>query len=104
MLNDNLLNYLTPGPERGGIVLADGTAIELENISSDEDGYQVDPCELLPWIEAMVGTWHSHPNQTANLSVEDQETFLLWPDLTHYIVGDDGVRAYRVKNNLVINV
>ena len=103
MSNDDLLKYLTPGPERGGVILVDGTVIELENISGDEDSYRLDPSDLLPHIDDLAGTWHTHPNATANLSVEDAETYLLWPDLTHYVVGTDGVRAYRVKGSLVVN-
>jgi hypothetical protein len=33
---------------------------------------------------------------SANLSVADWKMFARWPDWTHFIVGSDGVRKYRV--------
>jgi hypothetical protein len=103
MSNDDLLTFLTEGRERGGVVLDDGTIVELTNHSPDDDGYAPDAADLLPYVDRLSGTWHTHPTTTANPSVEDAETFAMWPELTHYIVGTDGVRAYRIKHGAVIN-
>lgn len=103
MSNVDLLQFLTPGPERGGVILDDGTVVELANHATDDNSYHPLAADLLPHVDRMTGTWHTHPGETANLSVGDAETFVMWPELTHYIVGTDGVRAYRVKNGGVIN-
>jgi proteasome lid subunit RPN8/RPN11 len=103
MSNADLLSFLQPGRERGGVVLEDGTIVELTNHYPEDDGFSPDPAELLPHLDRLAATWHTHPGATANPSVEDAETFVLWPDLTHYIVGTDGVRAFRVKHGAVIN-
>ena len=51
----------------------------------------------------VIGTFHTHPGQSANLSYEDYESFMSYPMLTHYIVGKDGVRAYKVIEGKLIN-
>ena len=51
----------------------------------------------------VIGTFHTHPGQGANLSQEDYESFLDYPALTHYIVGKDGIRTYKIINGRVLN-
>lgn len=51
----------------------------------------------------MMASWHTHPGGTANLSVEDWETFVQWPEQLHVIVGSDGIRWYAVKGSAVTN-
>lgn len=95
-----------PGtPERGGFVLNDGSLMELANASDTPmEGAFLNPTpEQLQRLPDAIGTWHTHPGATANLSVGDFETFVGWPAMTHAIVGTDGVRWYAVKNNAVIN-
>lgn len=35
----------------------------------------------------------------ANLSGEDYQAFINWPQLLHHIIGNDGVRTYEVRRN-----
>ena len=102
-LDGDLLTRHEPGPERGGVVLNDGTVVELTNHGDQEDVCVLDPMELLPVEDRMVATWHTHPNSTAALSGMDWETFTQWPDLLHCIVGTDGPRWYAVKGQAIVN-
>lgn len=99
-----LLPSLTGPAERVGLVLRDGSVIELPNISTlPEESFLVDPVDLLNHEDEMVATWHTHPRTPATLSGEDYQTFLMWPDLLHIIIGTDGVRGYKVVNGAVVN-
>ena len=103
-LNKTLKQKFSAGPERGGLVLNDGTVVELTNICSDPtQGFTPDLQELLPFVDRSVATWHTHPGATANLSSEDWETFVEWPDHLHAIAGTDGLRWYAVKGSAVVN-
>lgn len=103
-LTNKLLRKLSPGPERGGLILKGGKLVEVQNICSEpEEGFLPDAADLIPHLPNAVGTWHTHPGASANLSVEDAETFVSWPDWLHAIVGEDGVRWYAVKNGAAIN-
>lgn len=109
-MNDKLLEYYSDeGPERVGIILWDGSGfdpevIELRNISENpEQGFLLADKDLLLLDDPdVVGTWHTHPGVTGNLSVNDMEAFLAWPRLSHHIVGNDGVANYVVENGAVI--
>ena len=99
-----LLEKFEPGPERGGVILNDGTVVELVNIcDSPDEGFTPDVDELIQHISEMRSTWHTHPNASANLSAEDWTTFVQWPEQTHAIVGNDGVRWYAVRGAAVVN-
>lgn len=95
--------------EKCGLVLTDGTVVEIKNIANDMVmGFLMDPVEVLPYLTEgrVAGTWHTHPKGSAVLSGEDQEHFLAWPDLTHYIVGWNGntpeVSSYKVVEGAVV--
>jgi proteasome lid subunit RPN8/RPN11 len=99
-----LLDKFSEGLERGGVILSDGTLVELPNNAEDPSfGYFTDVANLEPYEDDLWATWHTHPGATANLSVEDNETFVQWPDLLHAIVGTDGVRWYQVRKGAVLN-
>jgi proteasome lid subunit RPN8/RPN11 len=104
---DALLNeMLSPEgtPERGGLLLNDGTIVEFTNHHPEPiEGFTPDPFDVLPHLDAAIGTWHTHPGGTANLSAEDASTFVGWPTWRHAIIGTDGVRWYAVKHGAVIN-
>jgi proteasome lid subunit RPN8/RPN11 len=106
-----LETFLRPGEtnERCGLILKDGTIIEVENVAADKTlGYQMSPLSVLPFVEEglVAGTWHTHPDTDPNLSGEDYSGFLGWPDLEHSIVGWRNGKAtvlrYRVEDGLVI--
>ncbi len=103
-LVSRLTPFLSSPNERVGLILADGSLVELRNISErSAESFLVDPAELLAHEDQMVGTWHTHPRTPATLSGDDYQTFLMWPDLLHVIVGTDGVRGYLVAKGAVVN-
>lgn len=97
--------YASEGPERGGFVLPDGSIVEVENDApSPNDGFDVCPEDLITFGERAVASWHTHPNASANLSVLDNSAFLCWPKLRHFIIGNDGIKAYEITSGRVLNV
>jgi proteasome lid subunit RPN8/RPN11 len=102
-LKRELLKLLAPGPERGGVILDDGAIFELTNIS-EEPGTSciLDLIPLVPVVDRMVATWHTHPDATADLSGMDWDSFTQWPACAHAIIGTDGVKWYRVKGLAVL--
>jgi proteasome lid subunit RPN8/RPN11 len=89
--------------ERCGLILDNGDIVETPNKHEDpKSGFVIDPVSLLEFEDKMVGTWHTHPAQKANLSQEDYVGFLNWPSLMHFIIGVDGVRLFVVEDGLVI--
>lgn len=86
--------------ERVGFVLPQHI-IEVPNVSPDPTyGFMVSGADIIKHVEEMdaIGTWHTHPDQDSNLSGEDLRMFRSWPDLVHFIVGNDGVRAYQFNS------
>jgi proteasome lid subunit RPN8/RPN11 len=99
-----LSSRLADGPERAGFVLADGTIVEHENTHPEpEQGFLAGEDIFDSIDKDIVATWHTHPGATANLSTEDWNCFLMWPDQRHFIVGTDGVREYRIESGVVLN-
>ena len=89
--------------ERCGIVRTNGDIVEVDNIHSQPDKGFVIPSEVMI-TEGVWGTWHTHPDQTSNLSQEDQFGFMQWPDLHHFVVGVDGVREFAVQDGILVEV
>jgi proteasome lid subunit RPN8/RPN11 len=91
--------------ERCGLILTDGMIVECENIAEEpEKGFEIPPEDLVEYESRLIGTWHTHPGEGSNLSERDYLGFLMWPKLTHYIIGTDGVSSYTVENGIVLNV
>lgn len=104
MLEDMLKSFLAPGPERVGFILDNGDIVEVPNISDKpNESFSVSTNILSTYEDRMVATWHTHPGGSSNLSVEDLDGFLAWPDQRHYVIGEDGVRCYVVKDGAVLN-
>lgn len=98
-LQDKLFGEL----ERVGFILPDGEVVEVKNVCEDpRNGFQVDAADLLDYALVAVATWHTHPNASKVLTVEDYTGFLNYPDLDHYIIGTDGVAKYVVKDGDVL--
>lgn len=103
MLSEKLAKKYGGLTERVGFVLADGTIIECENIAEDPtQNFQVAGEEILKWADEAVATWHTHTDADANLSTDDYDTFLGWSSLDHYIIGNDGVRKYIVREGDIL--
>jgi len=106
-----LETLLQPGDtdERCGLVLTDGSIVEIENVAEDKtNSYKMRPSGVVPFLDKglIAGTWHTHPDTDPNLSGEDYSGFLSWPDFEHSIIGRvDGqvvVQNYRVEKGLVV--
>jgi proteasome lid subunit RPN8/RPN11 len=52
----------------------------------------------------LYGTWHTHPEGSANLSEQDYMGFRNWPRLRHYIIGKNEIRCFELQDNFVIEV
>lgn len=91
--------YAKEGPERCGFIHKDkNNVIEVKNIAPDaEYGFIIAAEAIIENTDEdrSWATWHTHPGATANLSGDDYETFTVWEELVHFIVGSDGVRAYQ---------
>lgn len=100
----HLSSLLTGDHERVGFILSSGEVVECVNICSDPaEGFDVGDADLDRYIDDAVATWHTHPGGTRLLSVGDYETFRGLSDLLHFIVAPDGVAAYRVDRDAVLN-
>lgn len=98
-----LLDYYEGDNERVGFVLSDGSIVEVKNICHDpKNGFEVSGEDILKFHQDAVATWHTHPGAQSNLSVGDHDTYKMWPDLLHYIIGKDGISTYKVVNGKVV--
>lgn len=100
----SLLKKYDEQAERVGFVLKSGKIVEVENIcDKPEEGFDVSGEDIARYAFDARATWHTHPNKDYNLSANDYNTFLMWPELDHYIVGNNGVRKYVVEDGEVLN-
>jgi proteasome lid subunit RPN8/RPN11 len=95
------LEKFYPGSkERVGYVLSSGKIVEVPNISNDpENSFDVSGDDILKYAidGSVIATWHTHPDKSSNLSVDDYTAFKNFPALKHYVIGNDGVRCYVVR-------
>lgn len=105
-LTEELSSRVDPDQERGGFVLRDGTVVELANTAEDpKNNFRPADTELLEVIDLDIAAmWHTHPEGTANLSVEDWNAFLSWPEIQFIIAAPGEVRFYGVKGRAVVNL
>lgn len=90
--------------ERCGLILDGDVIIECKNIHPEpEKGFEIDPEVVLEHLDQLRGTWHTHPGQKSTLSGEDHICFTQWPALDHYVIGEDGIRAYKIMEGAVID-
>lgn len=90
------------GAERCGYITSRKT-VECDNLHSDPvRGFRLSGKELIE--KKAKATWHTHPGNTSVLSHDDYVGFSQWPDLTHHIVGQDGVRSYKIIDGLIQEV
>lgn len=91
-------------PERCGFVLAGDVVVEVKNICEDPiNGFDVSGRDIMEYEDLAIGTWHTHPDKNSNLTIDDHNSFLSYPQLTHYIVGSDGVSSYAVERGKIIS-
>lgn len=100
----DLYNHYEGDEERCGFILFGGVIIELPNVHPEPiNGFEIDPKAILRYIDQIEGIWHTHPKGSSTLSGEDKLCMEQWPQLDHYIVGEDGVSVYKVTEGVVIN-
>lgn len=91
--------YSDTGEERCGFIYRAGFCIdEVKNISgSPQDSFRISTYEIRKYTEDLKAqaTWHTHPSASSNLSGEDHKAFKSYPELIHFIIGNDGVKAYQ---------
>lgn len=90
--------------ERCGFVIDSHKLVELTNVyHQTTEGFEIDPSDVLKYIDRLKGIWHTHPRKTSVLSGDDKLCMEQWPDIKHYIIGNDGIRVYVVKDGIVTN-
>ncbi len=98
-----LLTKLEGENERVGFILKTGEIVEVENTSIEpKQAFDVSGADIVKYTPIAVATWHTHPDQDSNLSFEDFQAFLNWPELEHYIIGTDGITKYIVDDGEVL--
>lgn len=103
LIDDLKTKWATEGPERVGFVLENDLVVEVTNVHPQPlNNFDVPVEALIEFEDLAVATWHTHPGGTSQLSLDDDAAFRAWPDLLHYIVGSDGVRAYRVDGTKLV--
>lgn len=87
-------------PERCGVVMESGEVIELENTHPDPQKHFIIMEEdlLKPGV---IGTFHTHPTTSANLSVADYYSFLAYPQLVHYILSSTEIWCFHTINGIL---
>lgn len=90
-----LLTLYSSGKERCGFIV-DGSIVEVENVAATpEEGFAISVDDVMKYSEVAQGTWHTHPDESSNLSGEDYSMFTMWKDLYHIIIGNDGLKVYQ---------
>lgn len=93
--------------ERCGVVLKDGTIVEIENLAEDKtNSFRMNPSAVLALLDMIEATWHTHPHSDPTLSGDDHACFTAWPGLIHHVIGrrnnEVKVLTYRVEGGLVV--
>lgn len=88
--------YQPEGDESCGFISNDLEVILVHNAAQDpSSGFLISGEALQEHGETSFASWHTHPGQDANLSGDDYIAFKNWPNLIHFIIGSDGVRAFQ---------
>lgn len=82
--------------------MQNGDIVETKNIHENpRNNFRFESSVFIDF-PLCVATWHTHPTNDTNLSVEDYFNFLKYPQFRHYIVGENEVSHYFVENNQVL--
>lgn len=90
--------YKNTGNERGGYITSDFEVIECENVHIEPLNNFALNFDKLEELETAYGTFHTHVDKSSNLSKEDYDSFQNWPNLVHFIIGNDGISCYKVSD------
>lgn len=93
------------GDERCGVVLNDGTIVELPNRSSSpSNSFSMLESDFEPYREQAIATWHTHPRGPNNLSIDDYNTFVELEDYYHLILTHQSISLYKTIDGHVMNI
>lgn len=96
-----LTEYWSPVQERCGVVLVDGSIVELTNHSANPENDFHIKAEDLKGLD-VAATWHTHCHDSPNLSTPDYVAFLSRPQWFHYIATETEVWTYYVEDGKVL--
>lgn len=86
--------------ERCGLIFENGDVLELVNKHpSPEDNFVIYEDDL--FREGVVGTFHTHPRSSANLTVTDYYAFRQYPQLRHYIISPVEIWCFHMINGIL---
>lgn len=99
----DLFDYYSGEEERCGFVI-DGAIFELPNVHPEPKmGFEIDPRDIIRYVTQIDAIWHTHPGSSSVLSGEDKRYMKMWPDVFHWVIGEDGMSKYKVEDGVVIN-
>lgn len=102
-IEKSLLSKYDENVERVGFVMKSGKIVEVQNIcDKPEEGFDVSGEDIALYALDARATWHTHPKADYNLSANDFNTYLNWPELDHFIIGNNGIRRYVVADGEVL--
>lgn len=92
--------YNPTGPERCGFVLPGDEIHEVPNICPQPlYAFLVATKHIREYVEGLKAeaSWHTHPDRTSLMSPDDSVMFRAYPDMYHFVIGNDGVRCYQLN-------
>lgn len=102
-MNSLLDFYSDEGPERCGLIMSNGDIVELINAAEDPlEAFEISGADLIKYEDVAIASWHTHPGQSSQLSLDDYAGFLNYPNFQHHIVGKNGVTSYAVINKRIV--
>jgi proteasome lid subunit RPN8/RPN11 len=86
--------------QRVGYILPDDEVVEVHNVA------RMPRMQFMAyeWPDPVRACWHTHPQGSRNLSMDDWASFRANPEMDHYIIGMDGISHYRVVDDNVVTV
>lgn len=102
MLNNNWDEVV----ERCGVILTNGASVEFKNNHPEPSKHFLITEEDIDSVglSNIACFWHSHPSNDVNLSLDDYQMFLKYPDHIHRIYSAFDSADYYVRRNLVMRV
>lgn len=95
--------YTPSGPERCGFILHDGSVVEVVNSAIEpNESFNISADIILTYEQNIAVAWHTHPGGSSNLSSDDLQSMVSFPDWKHLIIGSDGLACYSVTSSGVV--
>lgn len=92
-----------PTVECCGIILLDHQILSVRNSHPNPElAFRMRFEDYEQHADNMLGTWHTHPHGSPNLSMADFVMFKTQPNWFHFIVGCGKVWGYKVQASKVL--